>query len=126
MEFKEFVKHRERMLNSIGRVKGVCSGVNCSECPFKVCGEIPRKCALNDIEAEAIVQKWMNEHPIVTNAMKYKEIFGVYPIKESTGKYVCPPQNATKDCNIRTCDDCKTWWDEEYKETEKEVLHENH
>lgn len=120
MEFQEFNKKLKRMC------KSVKVGVNCSKCEFYTikhggaCGYY----VMNEPEkAEAIVRKWADEHPIVTNRMKYKEVFGSEPIKEISGAYICPPVYAYKNCELVSisCAECKKWWDEEYKEPEKEV-----
>lgn len=64
-----------------------------------------------------IVEKWSEEHPIMTNTMKFKKVFGCEP---RTGKdtYLCIPK-AKRDDDGECSDDCKNclkWWDEEWKE----------
>lgn len=50
-----------------------CVGVICENCPLynKACG------SFYVFEALEIVEQWAKEHPIKTNADKFKEIFGV-------------------------------------------------
>lgn len=77
MEFKEFAKHYIRMCKS-------CEN-SCLDCPIRSefdieidstnnCEEVSIK---NYEKAEIIVQRWADEHPLVTNADKFKEIFGI-------------------------------------------------
>lgn len=65
MEFNYLIERR-RMLNSIGRTKGRCSNISCSNCPLFIerKGKIPH-CADMEypIEATEIVRKWAEEHP---------------------------------------------------------------
>lgn len=82
MEFQEFWKERKRLC---GHYK------ECDLCPMHsilASTSCEVGCVKNPKEAEQIVKKWANEHPIVTNADKFKEVFGV-PI----GSYgaPCPP-----------------------------------
>ena len=55
----------------------LCYTVDCSDCPLHG-GSL----CLNDIDngeeekAVAIVEKWSKEHPIMTNKMKFEEVFG--------------------------------------------------
>lgn len=73
-EFAKVVTEKNRMCNAHGN--------NCDGCPLS---RIRRKseiiCTLFMIkdpeEAEEIVMKWAEEHPLVTNGAKFEEIFGV-------------------------------------------------
>lgn len=76
MEFHDFWKERERMCQFY---KGTCKVNGCPlfdirsrqyhhNCQLN-CGDFPK-------EAEQIVEQWVKEHPIVTNGMKFMEIFG--------------------------------------------------
>lgn len=71
-------------------------------------------------EAISIVQKWSDEHPVMTNKEKFvqimKDVFGA-DIVINNGD--CPPTDSyLEECNER-CSECLKWWDEPYKEPEK-------
>lgn len=78
MDAIKYFEEKKRMLNSLGRKSGICSGVNCSDCPFYafkrglLCGEFefgyPE-------EAVAIVEKWAEEHPQKTCLSDFLEKF---------------------------------------------------
>lgn len=97
MEFKEFWKKKERVCKA---ENGWCGN---ESCPLR---ELNRKYGLRCMpaiwthpdEAEEIMQKWMDEHPVVTNRMKFTEVFG----------HICLQQS-------------KEFWNDEYKKPEKEV-----
>lgn len=103
-----------------------CNLVECAECPFykTVCSNMKLGILFNAEKAIEIVNDWAKEHPIVTMADKYKEVFGVEP-KNERGEYVCPAwagfgldicdKNAicSKGCN-------ENFWNSEYKEPKKE------
>lgn len=69
-EFQKIAKERERM----------CESVNgCKECPMynltqgNFCGT---KILNHPEESERIIMKWAKENPLMTNRMKFKEVFG--------------------------------------------------
>ena len=97
MEFKEFWKQKERVCKT---ESGWCVNENCPLSGLKKKYECACMKAIIDHpdEAEAIVQKWADEHPIVTNRMKFKEVFGNIYLQQS-----------------------EEFWKDEYKEPEKEV-----
>lgn len=71
-------------------------------------------------EAIAIVQKWSDEHPVMTNKEKFVQI-----MKDAFGADIvinngdCPPTDSyLEECNER-CSECLKWWDEPYKEPEE-------
>lgn len=73
---KEYKENLIRMFDSLrDEHKGEenCIGVACGDCPLykKACG------SLFAFEAIEFAEKWTKEHPIKTNADKFKEIFGV-------------------------------------------------
>ena len=103
-----------------------CDGVNCDKCPLKsVCTD---ENVANEIELFAFdyieaVEEWSREHPVVTMADKFKEVFGVEP-KNKEGLWCCPRCIGflKKDCDIVIfCNRCKEqFWNSEYKEPGKE------
>lgn len=68
MSFQEFVKEKERM----------CGGyANCDECGLSEYDECDDFCFDQPEQAEEIVQRWIKDNPPITNADKFKEVFGV-------------------------------------------------
>ena len=70
-------------------------------------------------EAVKIVEEWSKEYPIMTNAMKFKEVFGCEPYETMTIRYCPPIAYRTSKC-MRNCEECKVWWDEGWKEPEND------
>lgn len=74
MDVVKFFEERNRM----------CHSNNCSSCPmsesFKEIGYPYIKCRdfayEHPEEAVGVVEKWAEEHPIITNRRKIKEVFG--------------------------------------------------
>jgi hypothetical protein len=106
MDAVEYLKERARICKSFNRF--------CAGCPlFSVgCGKG------NPDEAVDIVEQWSREHPVMTNAMKFEEVFGEKPAN-GKGERLCPPIafRKSKDCSCE-CSECDQWWDEPYKEPE--------
>jgi len=72
MEALDFLKEAQRMCKSYADCKG-CPLVN------SPCGFI--RCIVDHSGAEMrcvtkVVEQWSKEHPIITNAQKFKEVFG--------------------------------------------------
>lgn len=123
---KEFnyLKERSKMFNSIGRIERYCDGINCRECPFNELREkyvSSFRCWEAEVkhpeEYEAIVRKWSEEHPVVTNREKFKEVFG-FELTEDT-LYDCVGAKCTEDANCSTCK-YNNFWRKEYKGPVKE------
>ena len=89
-------------------LKRICSKYKCSDCPVvaRSCICIKNISITSDETLNSIienVEQWSKEHPIITNAQKFKEVFGdeaIYAISS-------PNVQALKD-----------WLDEPYKEAE--------
>ena len=92
-----------------------CAGVTCYDCPFfeKICNmggiirRLPPECVENigrfvihPYETIKIVENWVKEHSVMTNTMKFEEIFGIQPSE------------------ISSCDD---FWNKEYAEKKQKV-----
>lgn len=69
MEFKDFVKNRHRMCANFK---------SCDDCPMygktSTCAAYP---FVDPESAEAILQKWIDEHPLRTNSDMLYEITGI-------------------------------------------------
>lgn len=119
MTKEEYKRNLIRMFDSIrDEFKGEenCAGVGCGyNCPFfmKVCGIGQVK--FHVYEAIEVVEKWAKEHPIVTNAMKFKEVFGVdYDAMNSCINHGVK----CRDCDYSEdgeCDAYNRFWSTEYK-----------
>lgn len=93
MDAIKYFEEKKRMLDSLGRKSRICSGVNCSDCPFYafkrglLCGEFefgyPE-------EAVAIVEKWSQEHPQKTMLMDFLEKYPNAPLKNGVPRFTCP------------------------------------
>ena len=122
---KEYEDTYVRMMNSLrdkdykGRKN--CNYVVCKDCPLKgFCDDNSSSKKYRVFDLIEIVEKWGKEHPIITRADKYKEVFGIGPIFRD-GIYICPGE-AIKDCGPHySCNECKEqYWNEEYVEPKKE------
>lgn len=64
-----YLEERNRMLNSIGRISGKCTGVNCKDCPFDM-PSYKHELSCSDFESEhtkeaiGLVKKWSEDNPI--------------------------------------------------------------
>ena len=93
MEAKEFVRERRRM----------CGSHNlCLECPLE---HMPCGCVITE-EGVDLVEQWSNEHKILTNRMKFQEVFGR---DIGYGKW-------HDICDNSYFGFSKKWWDEPWKE----------
>lgn len=113
-EFCEVMKQRGRMCDSY---KG-----KCGECGLNILKNGKGMCCNDFFEhypqkAEKIIMDWAKGHPVMTNADKFREVFGIEI------RY-----NITK-CNLFRCKsvdcDCKEceyhgFWEKEYVEPKKE------
>lgn len=111
-EFIEVIKQRERM----------CCCSKCDSCLIhKENNGYYLDCSLFIVEhpqeAEEIIMNWAKEHPIKTNADKFKEVFGFEPC---TDLCVLEKNIKCKECKYKGTTEnescCSKWWEEEYKE----------
>lgn len=102
MTEQEYKENLTRMFDSVrDNNKGArnCGGVNCHDCPLftKVCtGDAAPIFYI--YEAYDVVEEWAKQHPIETNADKFREVFGTKP-----SLYTC--------VNDINCEDCKYYGD---------------
>lgn len=114
MTKEEYKENVIRMWDSLreDEYKGneYCEGVVCDDCPLykKACG------SLYAYEALEIIENWAKEHPIVTNADKFKEMFGFDMTICWDNEFPC---NECQFCDIDgTCNSKEKFWNAEYKE----------
>lgn len=109
MEFVKVMKAKERMC---GFYKG-----RCAECGLSFQNNGKSKCSSfctqYPQQAEKIILHWEEEHPVQTNADKFKEVFGRTPMACVFEDY---------DCNCEKCNECylADFWQQEYKEPKGE------
>lgn len=127
---EEFKRQLVRMWDSLreSRYKGDegCIGVYCSKCPLKpYCGgsnnEYYTRHVLKLIdfgEIAEIVENWAKNHPIVTNADKFREFFGAEPpIRSCVNNTGC---DNCKYCDDGRCNVRDGFWNAEYDSPNEE------
>lgn len=122
MTKEEYKENLIRMWDSLrDRYKGenCCAGVTCTDCPCHngICNN--GSIMSNAYEAIDLVENWAKEHPIKTNADKFKEVFGFEP----TPIYCVNNNMKCSDCeyfdyNNGLCD-VSIFWGAEYKPTKE-------
>ena len=82
-DFQMVLAERERMCDSF---------LGCMRCPLAKAQKEFVSCknwtVENPAEAERIIMQWSKEHPVMTNAMKFKEVFG-YDFQDAFGALGC-------------------------------------
>lgn len=84
----------------MSELQRLCSGRTCGSCPVgnKAFHERASYCCVwvkdHPEEAERIIMQWAAEHPIVTNGMKFREVFGIdledkYLVTEHAKEWAC-------------------------------------
>ena len=116
MEFKEAIKIRNRMCDYYKN----CDGCPLADAPF---GCMSRMAEVETADQyERTLEEWAKEHPVMTNADKYIEVmkntFGE-DVDKTVIRESCIGNFLGIEC-IKHCSECYKWWDEEYKEPEKE------
>jgi len=103
-------------LDFLKEAKRKCSSTACEVCQNENYAVL---CPISEYPDEKLeelvsgIEQWSKEHPIITNAQKFKEVFGLEPKSDR-----CPPFATNDYCTGRKCIDCMSWWDEPYKEPE--------
>lgn len=113
MDAIKYFEEKKRMLNSLGRRTGVCTGVACSDCPFyrtnnngiMGCSDFE---AVYPEKAIAIVEKWAEEHQQKTMLMDFLEKYPNAPLRLDGTLRVCPWElgyEEKREC-FMSCKDC--------------------
>lgn len=116
MDAVKYFKEKRRMLNSLGRIDGTCTGVNCSRCPLSWENN-GTKLACTDFEAEypeeaiAIVEKWAAEHPQKTIFQDFLEKYPNASLTSYGTPHICPCELGYEEkkpeiCSSRRCIGC--------------------
>lgn len=112
----DYLREKRRMLDSIGRVESICSGVECADCPFsKRSRGSEIGCAVFEMrhpdEATKIVREWADRHPVQTRIEYFKKCFPLVrenSVRGSCSKYYFDSDPvATSPCQL-SCEEC---WD---------------
>ena len=112
---KTYIRMMDSVRSEVFRGQENCGGVSCEKCPVQFICE-HNSLSFNAPVIVEIVERWGKEHPIVTNADKYEEVFGRKP-HDKHGNYICPRFEV---CGF-SCADCKKdYWESEYIEPKKE------
>lgn len=92
MDAKKYIEEYNRMCKSYG--------LKCRSCPGNHI-----YCNTDNLEMIDIVEKWSKEHPKITNAMKFEEVFGFKLSRSNpSSEYLYMPEN---------------WLNQEYEPREK-------
>lgn len=113
-----YLREKQRMLNSIGRKDYACLGAVCDRCPISYENNKRHKhCADFEMmypdEATEKVRKWSEEHPVKTRKDLLLEKFPNAPLNEVGIPNLCPKNLGitSKGCPLfetsdATCVDC--------------------
>lgn len=122
MTTEEYRENLIRMWDSVrNESKGeeTCRDVNCRDCHFdEICNAVYGGTIFNACETIEIVEQWAEQHPIVTNADKFKEVFGL----DMAPIHSCVSSKSCEDCEYTYDGKCavsKLFWDAEYKPTKE-------
>lgn len=118
MTTEEYRENLIRMWDSVrNESKGeeTCRDVNCRDCHFdEICNAVYGGAIINACKTIEIVEQWAEQHPIVTNADKFKEVFGFDMTICWDNEFPC---NECQFCDIDgTCNSKEKFWNAEYKE----------
>ena len=110
-DFVELIKIKDRMHDEIG---------NCNKCPIGSANN-GKRCLCGEFlltypeQAQEILLKWAEEHPIMTNADMFEKVFG-HKVENNE----CPLIGNSECFHNKSCGDCpnKDFWKQRYKEPE--------
>lgn len=128
MTKEEFQRDLIRMWDSVrNKSKGeeTCRDVNCRDCHFdEICNAaVYGSAIINACKTIEIVEQWAKEHPIKTNADKFKEVFSLDMAPQISScinfKEKCADCKYY-DYNDFKCDANKRFWNAEYNDKTKE------
>ena len=125
MDTVKYFEEKKRMLNSLGRTKWGCYGVECSNCPLYFnnsgievnCGEFELSYPERAVQT---VEKWSQEHPQKTMLQDLLEKHHKVMLRDDgTPKYICPGDLGY--CEGRYCNeinklDCIACWNRPLEE----------
>ena len=130
---EEFKKEYIRMMDSgrPDRYKGSanCSGIGCKKCLLNAICDREEGNTFLSFETIEIVEKWSKDHPTMSNADKFKEVFGVEPRDSECEDHLICPRHAgftNVRCDLQyNCNDCKqSFWYSEYKAPQESEVNE--
>ena len=124
MDAVKYFEEKKRMLDSLGRTKWGCYGVECSNCPLYFnnsgievnCGELEMSYPERAVE---IIEKWSQEHPQKTFLSDFLEKYPKAKLCENHSPYGTCPQNLGY-CEEIYCEtnklDCVKCWNRPLEE----------
>ena len=124
MDAVKYFEEKKRMLDSLGRTKGKCVGVECSDCPFShknngmelYCDGLE---VLYPEQAIEIIEKWSQEHPQKTFLSDFLEKYPNAKLCENDAPYGTCPENLGY-CEETYCEinklDCVACWNRPLEE----------
>lgn len=108
-----YLVEKRRMLDSLGRRRGKCDGVTCSDCPLFSNGGPLFDCNVLEMEypeiAIKIVKTWAENHPPKTRKDCLLETFPNAMVDGAGVPVVCAEDLGLCVCTNNT--DCKNCWD---------------
>ena len=123
MDAVKYFEEKRRMLDSLGRIDGLCDGIKCLDCPFShnnngrsiYCTEFQEN---YPEQAVAIVEKWSQEHPQKTMLQDFLEKYPNAQLDKNGAPCVCPDELGY--CEGRCCKpnelDCVACWNRPLEE----------
>lgn len=138
----EFRKTATRMFKNVADPNFIldtksCKGVHCVDCPiFIATNTTSDECMVNNcsifeaFDVIEAVEQWTKEHPVLTNADKFKEVWGC-ELTPTLGCLPCPKRFGFTGCRYSNmadtlisedvCNECtNAFWSAEYKAPKKE------
>lgn len=119
---EEYLATLERYFDSLRNKKispsdaDDCNGVSCPDCIFH--GNKLECLSTRAFESLEALYNWAKEHPVITYAKKYEEIFGIDPTEYCPMDFIGMPSG--EECRELRCAECKEiYWNKEYKELTK-------
>lgn len=105
----------------------MCTGRSCDDCPVGkdlcVTGAVSRRSDEELRLAVERIEEWGETHPLITNAEKFREVFGyngavVNDVKPGANMYrslgSCGYTECTEQCASRCYPRCPMWWNDPY------------
>lgn len=110
-EFREVINAMNRMCASFPHT---CKGCPLNDIKENTCATTIKH---SPEEVEKRIMQWAKEHPVKTNADKFKEVFGV-EINHSYSDCIFKYTSVCKDISYCVCE-YADFWEQEYKEPGK-------
>ena len=117
MESLEFLKEARRLCSHYDLCAAGCPLYKKCIFYFRDMNETKEETEKKIEQNAAIIEQWSKEHPIITNARKFEEVFGSKRPHELVSCDVCDIAGDYAKVKMQKTE----WWDEPYKEPEHEL-----